>query len=130
MNLQLGISIILYLNPAFLKAESEIDIWKLGKQFVEFSKDENAGTMLSSFCEHKECDARKALKNISFKNINTEALKGGKNPGAVLCHQMKEAHLVYLKDLQGNENTFCQFKDNSMASSSTLATFARRNDEK
>jgi hypothetical protein len=105
------------------------DIWKMGDHFFEFTKDDAKDLLISKFCDKKNCDALKALAKISFKNIGSDKLSGGKNPGAVLCQEIPNAHIVYLKDLHGNDNSFCQFKDLSMVSSSTLSSYASKNDK-
>lgn len=106
------------------------DIWKMGNHFLEFTKDESQNILISKSCYNRKCDALKILKIISFKKINSTKLEGGKNPGSILCTDIAGAQIIYLRDLNGNDNSFCQFKDQSMVSASTLSTFARKNDEK
>lgn len=111
-----------------LSLSASTEIWKLGGEFIEMKRDEKSGLLLSSSC-HQKCEAWKFLKKASLKNLSSEKLSGGKNPGAVLCHDEKSAEVVFLKDLKGNDNSFCLFKDKSFVSSSSIEIEARKNDQ-
>lgn len=112
------------------KTFGSMEIWKNGDQFFEFIRFDNSGILTTANCEKKECEALKILKTISFKNLSSEKFWGGKNPGAVLCHEIKTAQVVFLRDLSGNDNSFCRFPDKSMISSGSLEMKARENDKK
>lgn len=105
-------------------------VWKLGAKFIPLSQNEEKQWLISLHCEKSPCDAKKALKRISYKLLSPGDLKGGKNPGAVLCHKLPEAGVIFMYDLQGNQNSFCQFKDGSLVSSSTMVIYAEKNDKK
>lgn len=105
------------------------ELWKMGKEFVPLLKDEANGILVSKNCEKKKCEALKFIKRISLKKLDAKDLSGGKNPGAVLCHLEDEARIIFLKDLHGNENSFCMLKDHSFISTSTLYIYAQKNDE-
>jgi hypothetical protein len=60
--------------------------------------------------------------------LTPEKLGGGKNPGAVLCHEMR-GNVVFALDNEDNESTFCQFTDESLIDNGSLAYFAELNDE-
>jgi len=77
----------------------------------------------------EKCEALKALKRVSLKTIPSEKFSGGKNPGAVICTESAKGRIIYLKDLSGNENTFCAFDDKSLVATSTIAIYARQNDK-
>jgi hypothetical protein len=110
---------------------SSTEVWKMGDHFYEFTRTEESGLLISKQCTiSKKCMASEFLKKTSFKNLSTTKFSGGKNPGAVLCHESKIGEVVFLKDLQGNDNSFCYFKDKSMVSSSSVALEARKNDGK
>lgn len=106
------------------------EIWKRGEAFLPMSNNRSQNWLISLHCERAACQAKSALKNVSFKSLSSSMLVGGKNPGAVLCHQMPQAMVVFMQDLQGNQNSFCKFADGSMVSSSTLVMYANKNDKK
>ena len=107
-----------------------IESWFLGEKEYRFFRDPQNNALLSIDCIDKKCDAKNELAKITFKGLKSEAFAGGKNPGAVLCHQsVNKGNVVFLRDKNGNDNSFCVFADKSMTSSSTLTIFARKNDE-
>ncbi|MBC7539314.1 MAG: hypothetical protein H7281_10865, partial [Bacteriovorax sp.] len=106
------------------------EVWKMGGHFFEFSRNDSTGLLISKSCEQKKCEASKILKTISLKKLTAEKFSGGKNPGAVLCHELKNAQVVFLRDLKGNDNSFCMLSDKSFVSSGSLEIEARKNDEK
>lgn len=112
-----------------IKALAYEEIWKLGEHFLPMEKNESKKILISKNCNSESCEALKVLKTISLKTIPSEKFAGGKNPGAVICTESAKGKIVYLKDLSGNENTFCFFSDKSMVSSGTLAVYANKNDE-
>lgn len=121
---------ILFLSLIFSStAFAKVEVWKMGEHFLEFKRDEKSGVLISKNCENKSCEALAFLKKVSLKNLSANKFSGGKNPGAVLCHESKNAEVVFLKDLEGNDNSFCYFKDKSFVSSSSIETEARKNDE-
>lgn len=111
-----------------IKALAYEEVWKLGEHFLPMEKSETKNLLISKQCYEGSCEALKVLKTVSLKNIPAEKFTGGKNPGAVICTESAKGKIVYLKDLSGNENTFCFFEDKSMVSSSTLAVYASKND--
>ncbi len=121
---------ILLLNLFILSSFATEEIWKMGDAFLSFERSETDKSLYSTNCKVKKCQALDALKKVSMKKINSDDLLGGKNPGAVICHKIDKARVVILKDLDGNENSFCLFEDKSMVSSSTLYREAKVNDEK
>lgn len=121
--------IILYsvvLTPVF----AETEVWKLGGHNLVFTRDEKNSLLISKSCESKDCIANSFLKKVSYKSLSSEKLSGGKNPGAVLCHESKIGEVVFLQDAKGNDNSFCLFKDDSMVSSSSISNAASMNDNK
>ncbi len=113
-----------------LSAFAQTEVWKMGNRFFEFNHDEKSGLLISKNCMEKNCEAKKFLKKVSLKNMSVQKFSGGKNPGAVLCHEDQKAEVIYLKDLKGNDNSFCLFKDKSMVSSSSIESEAKKNDAK
>lgn len=111
-----------------IKALAYEEVWKLGDHFLAMEKNEAKNILISKQCTEGKCEAQEVLKKVSLKNIPAEKFAGGKNPGAVICTESAKGKIVYLKDLSGNENTFCFFEDKSMVSSGTLAVYANKND--
>lgn len=105
-------------------------IWKAGKKFVSLYEDKKKNLLYSSACVKSKCDALEKTKKLSWKDMREDATMGGKNPGAVLCKEVLNQKIIYLKDLSGNENTFCLFSDNSFISSSSLSVIATKNEKK
>lgn len=105
------------------------EVWKLGDHFLAMEKNEAKKILISKSCVSKSCEALQALKKVSLKSISSAKFSGGKNPGAVACTESVQGKIVYLKDLNGNENTFCVFPDKSLVSTSSLAVFAEKNDK-
>jgi hypothetical protein len=112
------------------KAFAVEEVWKLGSDFMPLSQNAEKKWLISLHCEEKDCMAKDALRKVSMKLLEKGDLQGGKNPGAVLCNKLKNADIVFLSDLQGNQNSFCKFKDGSIVSSSTLVIYAEKNDKK
>lgn len=128
MNTLKKLCLILFFLSSSAQAVEEV--WKLGSKFIPLSQNAEKQWLISLHCEKKQCDAIKALKEISLKLLSPGDLIGGKNPGAVLCHKLPKAGVIFMYDLQGNQNSFCQFEDGSMVSSSTMVIYAEKNDKK
>lgn len=127
----LFLSLLLSLFPTFIKnAHAEEMLWKSGNVFVAVYEDKKANLLYSGACKKSKCDALELTKNLSWKSLSKDATTGGKNPGAVLCKEALKQNIIYLKDLSGNENTFCLFKDKSFISSSSLSVIASKNEQK
>lgn len=122
--------IILLFSLISFQAFAVEEIWKLGTTFLPMSQNAEKKWLISLHCEESDCMAKDVLKKVTMKKFEKNDLLGGKNPGAVLCHKIKSASVVFLYDLQGNQNSFCRFKDGSMVSSSTMVIYAEANDKK
>ena len=115
---------VLFFNTSLYAQEA---LWKSGNVFVAVFNDTKTNLLYSASCVKYSCDALKLSKNVSWKKLSPDATAGGKNPGAVLCKEVLKQQIIYLKDIQGNENTFCIFKDKSFISSSSLSVLADQN---
>lgn len=73
---------------------------------------------ISEPCSKKKCDA---LTFFTSQHKKPEIPKSnrGHNPAAMICHGLK-LPVVILKDVQGNEQTFCTFPDKSLASANAI----------
>ncbi len=123
--MKLSIALFFLLSTSAFSYE---EVWKMGESYLSLLRLEKEKILVSKSCSDKNCQALKILKTISHKNISSTDLAGGKNPGAVLCSKEKRARVIYLKDMSGNENTFCFFNDKSFVSTSTLDIYATKND--
>lgn len=105
-------------------------VWKLGKTFIPMSQNDSKRWLISLHCETDPCEALQQLQMINVSLLKKNDLAGGKNPGAVLCHKLPGASVVFMDDLSGNQNSFCKFKDGSIVSNSTLVIYAEANTKK
>ena len=62
--------------------------------------DISDGPKIISRCQEK-------LNRIKLNTEKLPSLKGGKNPGAVICRQILKASVLFAKDKKGNVKTFC-----------------------
>lgn len=104
------------------------EIWKSGESFYPLKKDIKKNILISKNCPKNKCEALKILEKVSVKGIDPTKFIGGKNPGSVICSNFHGQNII-LKDLQGNENSFCIFEDKSFISNSSLTFYANKNDE-
>lgn len=105
-------------------------LWKSGGTFISVFDDAKTNLLYSTSCLKNPCEALKLSKNVTWGALPKDSTIGGKNPGAVLCKEVLKQRIIYLKDMQGNENTFCVFKDKSFISSSSLSVIADQNQKK
>lgn len=117
----LTIFTMLFLVNAFAKSE-KTEVYQFGKEFYEFKIYK--GSAISGHCLKKgtKCDALETIKNPPKVIFNKGDFNGGKNPGAVTCKKFKKTYVVIAKDLDGNQQSFCVFKDQSMVSTGILGT--------
>ena len=121
---------VCFLTALSFSLYAEEQVWKFGKVFIKMYEDKDKNAVYSFSCNQSPCDALKKTNKVSFNSLGKNALLGGKNPGSVLCKESLKMDIVFMKDLAGNENSFCLFKDKSMISASSLAYMARENDLK
>lgn len=100
------------------------EIWRLGQQYLSVMREPLNGYLYSGSCKDRKCDAfyfhKAKLTGKNISDFNLPANIGGKNPGAIICNKLLELRIIYLKSLQGNENSFCIFPDNSFISTNSL----------
>jgi putative hemolysin len=107
-------------------------MWRLGDKLYPMRHEASTGIIISYNCfpldtkiADSKCSAAQALKELKFPELPSGALVGGKNPGSLICKEGLKSSVVILKDSDGNENSFCEFKDGSLVSNSTLIRFAK-----
>jgi hypothetical protein len=86
-------------------------IYKFGDLMISF--EEVDGVIVNGSCEDKKCEAFKKAKMFSGKSVSPKLLEGGKNPASVKCKTMMEGRVVFGVDMEGHEQSFCVFKDDS-----------------
>lgn len=119
--MKLIIFAMLFSVSAFSNNE-KTEVYQFGKEFYEFKIYK--GSAISSHCLKKDakCDALETIKNPPKVKFNKGDFNGGKNPGAVTCKKFKNTYVVIAKDLDGNQQSFCVFKDQSMVSTGILGS--------
>ncbi len=108
------------------------ETWRVGNFSFKTEVNRRLGIMVNPACAvdrpSHPCGAIVFAKRASKKALSKEELSGGKNPGAVLCHRSDGSRVVIAEDPNGNQASFCVFKDGSLISSSSLLKMALRND--
>ena len=114
-------------------ATPQEQLWNFfGKKKMMF-RIEAESLLISANCmeygKKKDCEALKAIPLASLKGLQ-KYLIGGARPGAVVCERVFKQMVWLGTDRDGNENTFCLFKDGSMISNGSLTHYAIKNDGK
>ena len=121
-----AMSLLLQMNPLQAQAQPTAvtqEKYQIRGEWIEFIRDPKLHLTLSSSCSAKKCQAFKALSQASLKGLDEE-LKGGAQPGAVICRQRLHAELQVGKDANGNETGFCKFKDGSLVGTGSISYYA------
>lgn len=112
--------------------------WRINEQFIQFHKYNKEFILVSSKCQENfnttdfsksNCLALKSLSKTSFKKLSSYSLKGGKNPGAVICSQVLNGNVVYGLNRYQDQKTFCLFSDDSYISTEALMIYGIKNDK-
>jgi putative hemolysin len=98
----------------------------------DFIRYPNFRLTLSASCEQKDhslrCRAFEAWPTVTWKGVDHDALRGGANPGAVLCAR-RLGTLVIGTTANGSEQSFCRFDDGSMLGTGSITYAASNPDE-
>ncbi|MBC7713069.1 MAG: hypothetical protein H7177_07005 [Rhizobacter sp.] len=107
-------------------------VWTHGSDNYLFSLDPSSNILISHHCVNSEvsfekstCTAAKIIQEKKTVKLPAGSMKGGKNPGAVICTIGLKQKIKILKDLQNNENSFCVFDDGSMISAINLIALVK-----
>lgn len=102
--------------------------WKVDKDYILFYEEPQYGLSIQKGCEQKssQCGLWKIKPLLKSNLLSEEDLRGGKNPGAALCHKLK-LQVVIASDTQGNRQSFCMASDGSLFSSATAYRWAIEN---
>ncbi|HLD99439.1 MAG TPA: hypothetical protein VJB59_04230 [Bdellovibrionota bacterium] len=113
------------LHATNVENSNALSYWRAGAKIFSFRDEKTTGILISAHCS-SSCQAARVLKKISLADL--KAPKNGFYAGSVashLCVESARGKVVVLHDGQGNENSFCAFKDGSMISCSSLEQVAR-----
>ena len=86
--------------------------------------DDKLKGWLSESCQKKKCEARAFLERPAPK-VTPDPPVGGQNPATLYCHSLK-LPVVILRDARGNEQSFCSFKDGSLADPNAIERHLRK----
>jgi hypothetical protein len=113
-------------NLGYAQESQKKIVLSLGDKQYEFSELKDGG-YIDSKClnEKKNCEALKALKKLSYKNLPKDWSKGGVNPGSALCRYSVKGKVIIAFDEKGNQNSICIFDDGSFVTNGTLALYAK-----
>ena len=122
--------LILFFTGFNVEAQEKLS-FKIKKESVIFYSFSDNRITISKNCVKKKkiqpCMAYKALQASSFQLFNEEELRGGANPGAVICKALKGKIIIGV-DEDSNENSFCMFEDKSIIDNGSLDYYATQND--
>ena len=98
---------------------------------IELLRDNKRGILVGSTCLDKtgqfRCKAYQSLGRASLRG--TEELNfGGKNPGSLACQKLGAKVVIATLASNGTEYSLCEFEDQSLIDTGTLALYARMND--
>lgn len=83
----------------------------------------NGDILLETRClTSKECLTYKLVASTTKKKKIqlTSVSHGGTSPGSLICRSYLQKKAVILKDIEGNENSFCLFEDGSLIDMNSL----------
>ena len=110
--------------------------FKIGENFHHFLQDSTKQLTISKRCgtdlsknssSFKKCQAIRAVFKVNKKDLKEIDLYGGKNTGSVLCSKSANGKVIFGKDFYRAIKTFCQFEDNSIIATDTLAYYGEVN---
>ncbi len=98
------------------------EVWSIGSKNYVFTIVDSKTPLVSKLCENpkKRCEALRAIDGKLKIKFTERELRGGKNPGSVACQKIYQGEVLILRNSAGAENSFCKFKDHSLASTSEL----------
>ncbi len=102
------ILLLLILRTADAKPEM---IYRFGNMSMLFHSVE--GIVVNRSCEASTCLALEQAKRHQEAELSADLLLGGKNPSAVRCKELMGGKVLIGVDMEGNEQSFCVFKDGS-----------------
>lgn len=116
------ILILFILFSSNLHAEEICETFKGITSEEKLCFDNKVQGWISKICSEKKCDALKFFEKKPEKKIKLPVSQGGQNPATLYCHVLK-LPVVILKDSQNNEQSFCQFEDESLVDANAIEGF-------
>jgi hypothetical protein len=110
--------------------------FKIGEHFHHFLQDTSKQLTVSKRCgtdlsknsaSYRKCQAIQAIFKVSKKDLKEIDLYGGKNIGSVLCSKSAKGKVIFGKNFYRESRTFCQFQDDSIIATDTLAYYGEVN---
>jgi putative hemolysin len=118
--LKLSSIIILYFLSRVAFA-SECETYTGFKIKEKLCFDKSLSGWISEKCiKDKNCQAKKFFE--IKKKVTLPELVGGQNPAAIYCHRLK-LEILILKDSNDNEQSFCQFPDQTIVDANAIEGF-------
>jgi hypothetical protein len=100
--------LFLFSSLSFAGAPSIYSIGELSIAFAEVD-----GLKVNRGCLEKKCLALERGRKFRTSKVSKKDLDGGKNPHAVKCKTLLGGEVVIGLDRRGNQQSFCQFSDQS-----------------
>lgn len=121
--MKVSILLMLISSTLFAQFNEKEHFYLIGDDTFVFSENKEKDFLISAHCtkEDSACEALEIFNNPPKINFYKGELKGGKNPGSVICKKYN-AKVIIAKDLIDNQQSFCKFKDESMLSTGVLST--------
>ena len=107
------------------------DIYTIENKKNTFFTDSDKRITVDENCKKRsKCKALSVLSKMSENKLSEKELHGGANPGPLLCKHQAKGKVVMGTDKNGNQRSFCQFKDGSIIDNGTLTYYGIMNDRK
>ena len=95
--------------------EGHIIFHVLKSERLKISKTCSVNSKLDS-----KCEALKSIELVKQTKLSGHELRGGKNPGAVLCKKTLRGKVVFGENRFGGKTSFCKFSDGSLLANDSL----------
>lgn len=118
MNLLKICSLILFYFLSRVALSAPCEVYEGYKTKENFCFNTKIKGYLPEKCIDSKCEAFKFFESKQARPEIPESV-GGQNPAALVCHALKLSVIV-LKDPQGNEQSFCEFKDKSLVDANAV----------
>ncbi|HAZ14992.1 MAG TPA: hypothetical protein DCY86_19555 [Bdellovibrionales bacterium] len=114
-----------------LALSTESSSYLINDKYHKFFYHEDKKAWANNRCDNPNllCEALDKLA-LAYKNGLENHLKGGANPGAVICKESMKGLVVLGTDSKENQQTFCQFQDGSLVDTAAVHFHAKLNDKK
>lgn len=105
--------------------------FKIAGKKIEFFQYDEMRVTISKKCE--DLNQKKLCKDLEFLNdisLSKAGITGTgtRNPGSTICTKLLGGRVVFGRDSENNENSFCHLKDGTYIDSGTLTYYAMKNE--